>query len=250
MGCAICRERIHMSRLPRLAIAGLPHLVLQRGAASQPVFRDDQDRLNFLARLSESSALHRVAVHAYVLLDDEIQLVATPSDAGSLSRMMQSLGRTYVASFNRRHQRSGTLWQGRFRATVFEPERYLVLAMRLVETRPLTAGVVFDAMDYPWSSAGHHLGRQTSSLVTDHAVFWRLGNTPFDREAKYRELLAQPLPAREANELEQAVSKGWVLGTPSFVHDLMQTTARRLQPLPRGRPKGSRRSSAPEKALG
>lgn len=238
-----------MSRLPRLAIAGLPHLILQRGAASQPVFLDDQDRLDFLARLSESSAAHRVAVHAYVLLDDEIQLVATPSDSESLSRMMQSLGRTYVANFNRRHQRSGTLWQGRFRATVFEPERHLVSAMRLVETRPLTAGVL-DVTDYPWSSAGHHVGRQHSALVTDHAVFWSLGNTPFDREARYRELLAQPLPEREAKDLEAAVSKGWALGSAGFVRDLMQTTPRRLQPLPRGRPKGTRRSSAPERPAG
>lgn len=235
-----------MSRLPRLAIAGLPHLVLQRGAAGQAVFRDDQDRLDFLARLSESSAAHRVAVHAYILLDDEVQLVATPGDAGSLSRMMQSLGRTYVAHFNRRHQRGGTLWQGRFRATVFEPERYLISAMRLVEGRALTTGVL-DAVDYPWSSAGHHVGRQSSSLVTDHPVFWGLGNTPFDREARYRELLAQPLPAREVNDLEQAVAKGWALGSASFVRELTQSTSRRLQPLPRGRPKGPRSSSDQKK---
>lgn len=237
-----------MSRLPRLAIAGLPHLVLQRGAASQPVFRDDEDRLDFLTRLNESSAAHRVAVHAYILLDDEIQLVATPGDAASLSRMMQSLGRTYVAGFNRRHQRSGTLWQGRFRSTVFEPERYLVFAMRLVEARALTTGVL-DPMDYPWSSARHHGGRQRSSLVSDHPVFWALGNTPFDREARYRELLAQPLPALEANELEQAVAKGWALGTPSFVRGLMQNTSRRLRPLPRGRPKGTRRPRPEKEAV-
>jgi putative transposase len=226
-----------MSRLPRLAIAGQPHLVVQRGVASQPVFVDDEDRRAFLARLGEAAAAtaHRVSVHAYALLDTEIHLVVTPADAAALSRMMQSLGRTYVAGFNRRHQRSGTLWQGRFRATVLEPERYLVAAMQYVETRPASAGFV-DAIDYPWSSVAHHVGRQASSLITDHPVFWRLGNTPFDREAAYRRLIEHPLPEREASQLQMAVDKGWALGTDQFLHDMELVTRRRLRPLARGRP--------------
>lgn len=237
-----------MSRLPRLAIAGQPHLVVQRGAASQPVFVDDEDRRAFLARLAEAAAAHRVSVHAYVLLDSEIHLVVTPADAASLSRMMQALGRTYVAGFNRRHQRSGTLWQGRFRATVFEPERYLVAAMQYVETRPLSTGFV-DAIDYPWSSVAHHVGRQPSSLITDHPVFWRLGNTPFDREAAYRHLITHPLPAREASELQVAVDKGWALGTDQFLHELGQITRRRLRPLDRGRPAKTDTRRAPAQDL-
>ena len=228
-----------MSRLPRLALAGHPHLVLQRGVHGQPVFVDDEDHRLFIARLGEAAAACGVAIHAYVLLPGEVQILATPQEANGLGRMMQSVARTYVAAFNRRHGRAGTLWRSRYRATVLEAQALLVTCMRYVESRPVYAGQP-SAVDYPWSSAAHHVGRQASPLVTDHPAYWRLGNTPFEREAAYRALLEQALTAKEMQRIEEAAEKGWALGSERFVQELSQQTPRRLRPLSRGRPAKSR----------
>lgn len=224
-----------MARLPRLAIAGRPHLILQRTLPSQPAFVDDEDRRAFVAALRSVAAAERVAVHAYALLDHEVRLLVTPAQAPSLGRLMQAVGRAYVGGFNRRHGRRGTLWDGRFRATVLDEETLLIDTMRYVETPP-DPGATPPA-EHTWSSAAHHLGQQASPLITEHPRFWRLGNTPFEREAAWRALLEQPLAASRLRDIEAAVLKGWALGPPPFVQALAAQTERPLQPRGRGRPR-------------
>jgi putative transposase len=216
-----------MARLPRLSVGGVPHLLVQRGHNLQPVVRDAEDRSLFLALLGEVAAAHGVVIHAYALLEQEVRLLLTPAEPTALSRMMQVFGRRYGGAFNRRHGRSGSLWEGRFRATVLEPERHLLAAMRWLE-EPEGEGIV--------SSRRHHLGEKTDPIVSDHSHFWSLGNTPFEREVAYRQLLASPLPLAEVQRLTAAVVKGWPLGSEPFVAGLARATARRLTPLPRGRP--------------
>jgi len=232
-----------MARLPRLSVGGLPHMIVQRGFPAQPLFVDDDDRRLFLAKLAEAARAQHVAVHAYVLLDAEIQLLATPKDASGIGRMMQSIGRAYVAAFNRRHGRSGTLWQARYRACVLEGEPFFIACMRYVEARPLHFGHV-DAIDYPWSSAAHHVGRRALPFITEHPMYWHLGNTPFEREAVYRSTLERALTQHEIHQIEQAALKGWALGSDRFVHELGKHTDRRLRPLPRGRPARRHAASA------
>jgi len=231
-----------MARLPRLSIGGMPHLLVQAAQHGQAVFLDDSDRTLYRNLLGEIARAEGVALHAYALMDDQVRLLATPRTAEGLGRLMQSLGRRYGGAFNRRHERRGPLWAGRFRATVLEPERHLLEAMRFVEDEGNWSGVVDDAG--PASSRGHHLGRRQDSLISDAAPFWGLGNTPFEREASYRQLLAGglPLPVRAA--LEQAVHTGWPLGSERFIAQLSGKTTRRLTPLKRGRPPKATTSDA------
>jgi putative transposase len=149
--------------------------------------------------------------------------------------MMQSLGRSYVAAFNRRHGRLGTLWQGRYRAALIEAAAWLIDCMRHVEAAPLRSGFPA-AVDFEWSSAAHHVGRRLDPLISEHALYWRLGNTPFDREARYRELLEQALTPARMQRIEHAAAQGWALGSDRFVHEIGQRIDRRLQPMSRGRP--------------
>lgn len=228
-----------MARLARLALAGLPHHVIQRGHHQQPIVLDDEDRRLFLQVLRESSAAHQVSIHAYALLDDHVHLLATPQADSGLSAMMQAVGRRYVAAFNRRHARRGTLWEGRFRATVLEPERYLLPCMSYIELHPVRHGQVVQPELFPWSSSAHHHGLRTDPLVSDHKLFWALGNTPFDREARYRALLAQGLSSLQVKDITHATQKGWALGSPGFVAGLAQQTDRRLSAKLRGRPRKS-----------
>ena len=108
-----------MARLSRLVIPGLVHHMVQRAHGSRPVFADDADRQSYLAALREAAAAQQVPVHGYALADGEVQLLATPPSAEALSRLLQTVGRRYVAAYNRRHGCSGTLWDGRFRCGVF-----------------------------------------------------------------------------------------------------------------------------------
>lgn len=226
-----------MARLPRLAVAGWPHHLVQRTHPGQALVHDDTDRQAWLRALREGALGAGVAIHAYALLDDCFHMVATPEQAESLSQMMQALGRRYVAVFNRRHGRAGGLWAGRFRATVLDPERWLLPAMVHVERRPADAGLVQQPADHAWSSCAHHLGRRRDPLVSDPAPYWALGNTPFEREAAWRRLLDDGLPAAERDALEQATHLGWALGGADFLKRLEQPGSRPLAPRPRGRPR-------------
>lgn len=225
-----------MARLPRLALAGHPHHVLQRGASRLPIFVDDVDRQAYLDALREAAATLRVAVHGYVLMDDHVHLLLTPPEDATLGRLMQSLGRRYVAGFNRRHGRTGSPWEGRFRATIVEPEPHLLGCLRYIEQNPVRAGRVAHAGDWPWSSAAHHLGRRRDPLIVEPPAWWRLGNTPFDRESAWRQRLEDVMGPREAQPYTDSVLKGWALGSGAFLAQLAVATTRPLAARPRGRP--------------
>lgn len=225
-----------MARARRLALAGELHFVVQRGHGGQPVFVDDLDRQLFLSTLRDAAAQHGLAIHAYTLLDSAVHLLATPRDAGSLSLTMQSLGRRYVAAFNRRHQRSGTLWEGRFRAGLVDGETLGLDALLLVETQPVRAGCVNAAADWVWSSVQHHLGRRRDPLVTEHGTYWRLGNTPFEREHALTLRLSDGVPMSTAQRIEQAALQGRAAGSSAYVAGVEARAGRPLRIKPRGRP--------------
>jgi len=228
-----------MARLPRLSFARVAHLVLLRGHNGEAVFRDDEDRHMFLAALHAAFDREQVALHAYALLTDRAWLLCTPTLDQGLSRAMQSLGRRFAATFNRRHRRSGSLWDGRYRATVVEPGRTLLGAMVFIDQLPadraLESGA--DPTPSPWSSARQHLGFDGSTQLRDIDEYWALGNTPFDRTTAYRALLDESAKPGEWEHIAAAAQKGWVLGSSHFIEALRLRTERPLQPRRRGRPR-------------
>jgi putative transposase len=225
-----------MARLPRIVIAGHAHHVLQRGHDGGPIVRDDEDRRQWLALLRDTVASQRVSLHAWVLLDDHFHLVATPPEAQALGRMVQSLTRRHAAAFNRRHARRGTLWEGRYRASLVQPGAWLADALVYVEQHPARAGLVAAAADWPWSSAQHHLGMVRDPAIGEAAAWWGLGNTPFEREATWQRRLAEGLDARAVLRITTATRRGWPIGEPDFLAALQATAPQRLVPRPRGRP--------------
>ena len=231
-----------MARLPRLSVADLPHLVEQEGHNHQPIFLDEADRSAYRDVLHQVAAESGVAIHAYCLAERRLVLLVTPREADGLSRMMQRVGRRYTAWFNRRHARSGTLWSGRFRATVVDPQTELISAMCYVESDVALAGDASAPAPQRVSSAAHHLGLATDRLVSDHTRFWALGNTPFERHAAYRMLLMQPLSAADRARFDEAVRKGWALGADDFLRLLAVQAERRVRPLMPGRPRRSPQS--------
>jgi putative transposase len=217
--------------------------VIQRGNNRQAIFADDEDFDAFLALLMAQARLHRVAVHAYVLMDNHFHLLATPESETGLPKMMQSLGRTYAQYFNRRHGRTGTLWEGRYRSTVLEASTYLLPCMVLLDLNPVRAGRVRAPADYRWSSAAHWLGVRHDRLLTTHASYWTLGNTPFAREAAYAAMLEVGLSSAEHKRLIDAASNGWALGSSAFLDEVQAKTSRRVTRAQPGRPRKNSVSS-------
>ena len=205
--------------------------------AGQAMFVDDEDRRRYGVALLESSREHAVAVHAYALLDDQVLLLASAPAPASLGRFMQAVGRRYVRPFNRRHARRGALWEGRFRSTVIDPASFLLECMRLIEQAPVRRGSVSQAGDWVWSSAAHHAGRKTDSIVTEHVVYWQLGNTPFERQARHVREIGVMLADDTVIELLTAARHGWPLGSAVFLRGLAEATERPVQRRPRGRPR-------------
>ena len=225
-----------MARLPRLTLPGYPHHVIQRGNDRQPIVRDDQDRQRLYDLWFEQSRLFKVAIHAWVLMDNHFHLLATPETQDGLTRMMQAVGRAYVRQHNLRHGRTGTLWEGRYRSNLIESERYLLACMVYIDLNPVRAGMVAQPQDHAWSSHRHCIGLSRDKLVTHHALYWALGNTPFAREAAYAVLVQTGLSDRQNSELTQSALSGWALGSEAFVGELGQGTSRRLVPGKAGRP--------------
>lgn len=225
-----------MARLPRLLLAGYPLHILQRGHNRQAVFLNDADRKHYLGWLRDAAREYRVAVHAYVLMDTHAHLLVTPETADGLGRMMQSLGRRYTQYFNQCYARSGTLWEGRYKSSLLDPDAYVLPCARYIELNPVRCGWVGRPEDYPWSSYRQHAGLATEAWLTDPTQYWALGNTPFERQSAWRAWVAEGAAAQESRQLTDSVLKGWALGTPVFLAALEKLSNRRASPLPKGRP--------------
>ncbi|MCX8522250.1 MAG: transposase [Rhodoferax sp.] len=225
-----------MARLARLGFPGLPHHVIQRGHNRQPIFQSAADYQFMRDLLRESASAAAVEVHAYVLMPNHFHLLLTPRTEPALPQLLQTIGRRYVRYFNSAAQRSGTLWDGRYRSTILQAERYLLPCMASIDLNPVRAALCHEASDYPWSSHLHYIGRQPEKWLTPHPLFWALGNTPFAREAAYAALVASGVGVQQQQSLTDATLKGWALGDAAFLQRLQKDTPRRLTKGQAGRP--------------
>jgi putative transposase len=225
-----------MARLPRLTVPGYPHHIIQRGNNRQAIFGDSADYEALLAMLDENAREFGVAIHAYVLMSNHFHLLATPETTEGIPRMMQAVGRRYVRRFNQKHARTGTLWEGRYKSTIIQAERYLLACMVYIDLNPVRAGLVAEPATYPWSSHPHYLGLRRDKLVSPHPLYWALGNTPFARDAAYAELVSAGISQKQKLDLSESALHGWALGEPDYVADLQRRTQRRVARGRAGRP--------------
>jgi putative transposase len=226
-----------MARLPRLTVAGYPHHVIQRGNNRQAIFSASADYETLLAMLDEHAHKAGVAIHAYVLMSNHFHLLATPETVEGIPQMMQAVGRRYVRYFNQRQARTGTLWEGRYKSTLIQAERYLLACMAYIDLNPVRAGMAVEPGDYPWSSHGHYVGLRNDKLVSPHPLYWELGNTPFARDAAYAELVRAGISGEQQRVLTESALRGWALGEADYVADLQKRTQRRVAKTQAGRPR-------------
>lgn len=229
-----------MARLPRLYIPGCPQHVIQRGNNRAACFYQEADYKAYLSFLKDAAVKYQVAIHAFVLMTNHVHLLVTPHDADGVSQLMQALGRKYVQFFNYSYERSGTLWEGRYRSTVVDSENYLLKVYRYIELNPVRASMVGNAAEYPWSSyQGNALGKPIQ-LLTPHPLYRSLGQTDNERQQAYSALFSGLMAEADITLIREATNKSWVLGEEEFKAQSERSTGRRATPLGRG---GDRKSA-------
>ena len=232
-----------MARLARVCPIGIPQHVIQRGNNRQVCFASEQDFAAYVSWLRDYSKKHQVDIHAWVLMTNHVHLLCTPKANNAVSLMMQSLGRQYVRYFNFNYQRTGTLWEGRFKACLVQEEDYLLHLYRYIELNPVRAGMVEQPSDYSWSSYQINALGKASELCTAHPLYLALGVDSIERQSNYRELFKHHVEGQLLEEIRLSTNQGMVLGNDWFKVDVERLTGRRMTAKKKGRPVGWRKKT-------
>lgn len=228
-----------MARLPRFVLPGHPQHVIIRGNNRAAVFAADEDYRFFLDTLGHAALKHTCAIHAHVLMTNHVHLLVTPETESGIGKMIQAVGRYYVQYFNHCYQRTGTLWEGRYKACLIDSESYALTCYRYIELNPVRANMVSHPGEYPWSSYRTNAFGIADPLITPHPLYTALGPTAQQRQEVYRGLFAGHIDDQTLESVRTSINKAWVLGSPRFVEQVAQNLNRQAQPLGRG---GDRRS--------
>jgi putative transposase len=224
-----------MPRLPRYAASGMPQHVIQRGNNRSVLFVAESDYRFFRDCLIAACARYECEVHAYVFMTNHVHMLMTPRTSGGISRVLQAVGRRYVRCFNTAYRRTGTLWEGRYRATVVESDQYLFACYRYIELNPVRAGLATAPAAYRWSShRANALGRR-DPLVTPHESYRALGSDASVQRDAYRALFAMPLDDAVIAAIRDSTNRGWALGGKRFRDEIATLLGRRVEPAIRGR---------------
>jgi putative transposase len=223
-----------MPRQARLILPGVAVHLMQRGNNRNACFREGSDYLVYLMHLRELAQKLACQVHAYCLMTNHVHLLVTPPTSEACTDLMRNLGQRYVQYFNRHHDRTGTLWEGRFRSCITESARYVLACYRYIEMNPVRAGMVAAACQHPWSSHAGNSGLKTDKLLTPHPEFWALGSTIEGRQKAYAQLfeLGDEIAL---DEIRKATSGGYPLASERLKASL-NVEDRRLAPRKPGPP--------------
>lgn len=219
-----------MARLPRFILPGQPQHVIQRGNDRQNILRHDEDYKFYLEKLIDASEKHECEIHAYVLMTNHVHLLVTPHTEDGIGKMMQSLGRYYVQYFNKKYKRTGTLWEGRYKATVIDTSQYLLICMRYIELNPVRAkGMVSKPADYFWSSYSCNALGRDDVLITPHIEYKRLGKLGKGCQSEYRKLFLDNISDITLNDIRESTNKAWVLGSNRFKKRISKMMSRAVE---------------------
>lgn len=226
-----------MARQPRIDLAGIPQHIIQRGNNRQACFFDDIDRFCYLKWLRDAADRYGVNIHAYVLMTNHVHMLATGSKRGSISLMMQSLGRRYVRYVNTSRERTGTLWEGRYKSSLVDTDGYLFTCYRYIELNPVRAGMVETPGEHRWSSYRHNAHGIGDDLITPHALFLGLGTSKAERASAYQDLFRTAIEPDDIDLIRKHVNQGKALGSDKFRSQIEAILDRPVHLAAPGRPK-------------
>ena len=225
-----------MPRKPRFIIPDVPVHIVQRGHSRNPVFFEDADYSAYLGWLKSGAERYHCAIHAYVLMTNHIHILATPRDAESITRMMQYVGRHYVPYINHTYGTTGSLWEGRYKAGLIQDEHYLLTCMRYIELNPVRADMVRSLAHYRWSSYRANAQGKPDELITQHAIYLSLGESPDTRCDAYKKLFKTHVELQDLNDIRSSLQTGTPLGNDHFKQKIETKLGMKVGQSKRGRP--------------
>ncbi len=225
-----------MPRKPRFFLPGVPAHIVQRGHSREPVFFEDSDYRAYLDWLDDAATRYQCHIHAYVLMTNHVHLLVTPSDKQGVSRMMQYMGRRYVPYINHSYGTSGSIWEGRYKASLIHDEQYLLTCMRYIELNPVRANMVNHPGQYRWSSYRFNALGKENSLITPHELYLGLGDTDMCRFEAYRTIFKAHVEEDVINDIRAAWQTGTPLGNDFFREKIERKLKSKVGQSRRGRP--------------
>jgi putative transposase len=216
-------------------------LTIVRGNNRSPIFYAGEDYQLYLKKLKQACENHECDLHAYVLMTNHVHLLITPHKKEGISKVIQMLGRYYVQYFNYTYHRTGTLWEGRYKATLIDSESYALSCYRYIELNPVRAGMVKSPEEYPWSSYCHNALGEEDNLIVGHFLYNSLGKTREKRCHVYKALFAEKLGDKTLNSIRDATNKSWLLGSDYFKEHIKNEINRPMNPRDKG---GDRKSKS------
>ncbi len=226
-----------MPRKPRFFLPGVPVHIVQRGHSRQEVFYEDNDYLAYLRWLKEGAERYKVDIHAYALMTNHIHILATALDTDGITRMMQYVGRYYVPYINRTYGTSGSIWEGRYKASLINDEEYLLTCMRYIELNPVRANIVRSPGHYRWSSYRYNGQGKWDELINPHALYEALGKTQATRLKAYKALFKAHIDEGALDDIRSAWQTGTPLGNGDFRQRIEEKLKCKVGQARRGRPK-------------
>ena len=217
-------------------LAGLPYHVIQRGNNREACFIEPENYLFYLELWKELSTRYGAAVHAYCLMTNHVHFLATPDNEVAISNTMKVVGSRYAQYINKKYRRTGTLWEGRHRASLVQSERYLLTCMRYIECNPVRAQMVARPEEYRWSSYGTNAWGDHSWL-RPHEEYARLGTTPAERGHAYRELFKIEVTDEDLHLIRRAAHYCQPVGHDRFREQIERKYGIKLGQMERGRPR-------------
>jgi putative transposase len=216
-------------------------MLFSEAITAKSVFFAEQDYAVYLDKLKDYAKKYQVNVHAFVLMTNHVHLLMSPETDKGVSQLMQSLGRYYVMYINKTYQRTGTLWDGRYKSTLVDSDNYFLLVSRYIALNPVRANMVEHPAEYPWLSYHGNTLNKDEELLSPHHCYLSLGTSKEAHKQAYKHLFKHHIPELTLQEIRDGTNKAWVLGENRFKQQIEQQTGRRAIPLARG---GDRKSNS------
>jgi len=228
-----------MPRTGRILVPEYPHHILQRGHNKQVVFADSQDFSFYLSNLEELKYQFDIQVHAYCLMTNHVHLLLNPGKKTSnLSKLMKTLAARTTRYRNRLENRTGTLWESRYKSSPVQNDEYLLTCCKYIELNPVRARMVDHPGNYVWSSYNQRIGNNSSNNWIDFdPAFLSLGGSDALRTGAYTKFVTDSLTNSELEFIRGAIQRGQLTGNNRFVDEVEEIIGIRVEQRMRGRPR-------------
>lgn len=228
-----------MPRVARNIITDIPYHIIHRGNNKQKIFFCDGNYRYFLSLMEEAKKKYKCRLYSYVLMPNHIHfIIESPQSSENLAKYIKLLAQKHSQYINKKHKRTGALWEGKFKSSPISTDNYLLACGRYIEMNPVRAHIVKDPKDYVWSSYKYKIGQEEGATLLDpDPLYIDLGKDDKERQRNYQKWFKESIPLQEWGTIRRAINKGGVFGNSHFKERMEKLLGRNLDARDRGRPK-------------